>query len=285
MKCVSCRQSIDFEDLRRSCPRRAKLFGPKACHRSDNRHSPTADPCRCGRRASEHHVAHQSKGDPCDGCGLPASAHVSRKRINSRAIIARLAERDGWKCQLCLEPLGEPSPPFPSPLSIEPDHRIPLWQSKSNELANLQLAHKRCNMRKGGGAELSPSQQARDIKAFVRNCIIAWGTDPSRCLHGLGPALATVDHLLNDLGKATEALNLVEDAVARLRTMGDAYLPHLAVCQSKLGEILYRMERSDEASSAAKAGDQILARIYRATPDGRQQTGTNKPAPPCRAPR
>lgn len=54
----------------------------------------------------------------------------------------RLVERDGARCQLC----GRLFLPDYQP---EQDHRTPRSEGGGNELENLQLAHKVCNMVKG----------------------------------------------------------------------------------------------------------------------------------------
>jgi hypothetical protein len=269
MKCVWCKQAITFTDMRIECPRASKLFGRSKPHKSDNRHTPTGDPCECGRPADDHRVSHQPKGDPCE-CGLPASAHVWRQKLALGNVIVALAKRDGWTCQLCGKPFPTPHPPHPNPLSIEVDHSVPRWKSNCDELANLQLAHRQCNVKKGSGDEKSPRQQVQHARAQFRNIVlIAAATDARWLLERLAPALAGLNRLFIDLGRASEALTIVETAVAGFRhlysTRGDPYLPHLAVCQTKNAEILLWLGRNDESRLAAKAADEALARIYSAT--------------------
>lgn len=62
----------------------------------------------------------------------------------------QLAERDGANCALCLDPVdfGLKSPDDFSP-SV--DHIIPWSRGGRNDAANLQLAHRICNVRKGVG--------------------------------------------------------------------------------------------------------------------------------------
>lgn len=56
------------------------------------------------------------------------------------ADIARLLLRQKGKCAFCLKPLGKQTPHL--------DHYIPLSRGGSNEMSNLRLLHRLCNMRK-----------------------------------------------------------------------------------------------------------------------------------------
>jgi 5-methylcytosine-specific restriction endonuclease McrA len=49
-------------------------------------------------------------------------------------------------------------------LSVTIDHIVPVWTGGTEALENLRLAHRICNMRRGG-VEKSPAQRARDEKA------------------------------------------------------------------------------------------------------------------------
>lgn len=57
-------------------------------------------------------------------------------------------ERDDWTCRICHAPIDR-SATAPSPLAASIDHRVPLSVGGKHELANLQAAHFRCNVRKG----------------------------------------------------------------------------------------------------------------------------------------
>lgn len=60
---------------------------------------------------------------------------------------AEIAERDGWRCQLCGKkvPAG---PRFPDPRSASIDHIVPISDGGGDIKANVQLAHLRCNLSK-----------------------------------------------------------------------------------------------------------------------------------------
>ena len=59
-----------------------------------------------------------------------------------------LRARDGDNCQLCHE-LMDFDLPFTWRLSVTIDHKVPRAVGGTHALANLQLAHRRCNHRKG----------------------------------------------------------------------------------------------------------------------------------------
>jgi 5-methylcytosine-specific restriction endonuclease McrA len=60
---------------------------------------------------------------------------------------AYLADRDGHRCGLCGDPL-DLAVKHPDPAYASIDHVVPLAQGGGNDLANLQLAHLRCNLSK-----------------------------------------------------------------------------------------------------------------------------------------
>lgn len=59
-----------------------------------------------------------------------------------------IADRDGWICQLCGEPV-DPSLEWPHPLSQSLDHKTPLSKGGTHTRENCQLAHLKCNLAKG----------------------------------------------------------------------------------------------------------------------------------------
>lgn len=161
MKCQWCRQSIELSDCGMPCP------GVTGTHQPNNRHAPAGDPCPCGRASDEHRVAHQSKGEPCSSCGLPASCHSWRPAINLKEVVPALRARDGWKCALCAEPFDEVPPASPHPRSVTVDHVVTVWRRGTKDLSNLRLAHRICNMKRGGDG-VSPAQRRRDERAVEK---------------------------------------------------------------------------------------------------------------------
>lgn len=62
--------------------------------------------------------------------------------------VARLAERDGWTCWLCGGDI-DPTATVSSPWRATIDHLVPRSRGGGHEPANLRLAHRRCNTRRG----------------------------------------------------------------------------------------------------------------------------------------
>ena len=69
-----------------------------------------------------------------------------------RNAVAKLRHRDGDDCAICGEPIDFTLPPSPAPqrsMNATIDHRVSRADGGRDSLANLQLAHGRCNQRKG----------------------------------------------------------------------------------------------------------------------------------------
>jgi 5-methylcytosine-specific restriction endonuclease McrA len=64
-------------------------------------------------------------------------------------------ERDGWICQVCKKKVRQDLK-YPHPMSASLDHIKPLALGGSHTRTNVQLAHLRCNFKKGdvGGGQL-----------------------------------------------------------------------------------------------------------------------------------
>lgn len=60
----------------------------------------------------------------------------------------RIGERDGWTCWLCGHRV-DPHAPAGSPSAPTVDHVVPKSRGGSDDNANLRLAHRRCNGRRG----------------------------------------------------------------------------------------------------------------------------------------
>lgn len=59
-----------------------------------------------------------------------------------------IADRDGWICSLCGDPIDRDAP-YTDRLSLSIDHVVPLTKGGTDELANLRAAHMGCNATKG----------------------------------------------------------------------------------------------------------------------------------------
>lgn len=61
---------------------------------------------------------------------------------------SEIGDRDGWVCQLCREPVDS-SLDYPDPWSASVDHVVPLSEGGDDVRSNVQIAHLRCNLKKG----------------------------------------------------------------------------------------------------------------------------------------
>lgn len=68
----------------------------------------------------------------------------------SGEVVARdaVAKRDGYRCGICSRKV-DMARQWPHPLSPSLDHIVPLSAGGGHEMANVQLAHLRCNVSKG----------------------------------------------------------------------------------------------------------------------------------------
>lgn len=80
--------------------------------------------------------------------------HDQRRRAQKRGVPSErfkhqeIFDRDRWVCQICGQPVGQ-SLRGRNPDAPSLDHRIPLAKGGPHTRANVQLAHYRCNMKKG----------------------------------------------------------------------------------------------------------------------------------------
>lgn len=91
--------------------------------------------------------AHPTIGAVCPICLRPLSRKPPRVKrfathVLRRANALAVAERDGWICQLCLEPVT-PSGPVMHRASV--DHIVRRRDGGTRDMANLRLAHQSCN--------------------------------------------------------------------------------------------------------------------------------------------
>lgn len=79
-----------------------------------------------------------------------ARAAAAGKRC-SAADVRWLQERQAGKCAICLLKIGK--------LAWDIDHRVPLVADGTNDRANLQITHARCNRQKGRHDEIKFAQE------------------------------------------------------------------------------------------------------------------------------
>lgn len=159
------RYSTEHDDEPRDCmfcgssfrpkQRNAAVFCSRACKDKARREAQKA-----ARIASK-------KPRSCEFCGdvvtpaMRSDARFCSEQCNERAhkvgrrrfyrdsdsrlrSIARLVERDGFLCGICLDPLDFEAA-WPDPASVSFDHIAPLSLGGSNAESNLRLTHLACN--------------------------------------------------------------------------------------------------------------------------------------------
>lgn len=146
MTCAVC--GIGFEQPRKGYRRRT--CSP-ACQRAAQRE--TLHSCAdCGAKVP-------STRKRCDDCrDAVLREHYQGKNRRRRAVkrkadaepytLAEIAERDRFRCQLCRRKVNMQLR-SPHPRSPTIDHVIPIVEGGGDVRANVQLAHRDCNTRKG----------------------------------------------------------------------------------------------------------------------------------------
>lgn len=84
--------------------------------------------------------------------------------MNTRATLQRIIDRDGSNCWLCGKPVDLTLPPFDT-WRASIDHVLERRNGGTNALANLKLAHSRCNSRRD---DLFPATSHDPVKNSTR---------------------------------------------------------------------------------------------------------------------
>jgi len=104
----------------------------------------------CGRQCKNRYFARIRRAQLRNvGTGDPVRFH-------------EIAERDGWRCQLCSKPVHR-NAQVPHPNAPVLDHIIPLSKRGTHEPSNVQLAHFMCNSIKSDGTYGVAGEQLRLI--------------------------------------------------------------------------------------------------------------------------
>lgn len=159
----------------RTCRPCRRAGRPTNCRNCDLELKPTQR-LYCSTRCANGHA--QLRETPCAGCGqtrpcwfisgrrvvnawLCEPCRAERRRANNRRKNAkrrgaRLAEqftvkqvgdRDGWRCHLCKRKV-DPATPGTDPQGPTIDHLLPIAAGGLDELVNVALAHRSCNVRR-----------------------------------------------------------------------------------------------------------------------------------------
>lgn len=99
----------------------------------------------------------------CPACKVEATRSTNRRKnvkrrgaqVGIRYTLTELGDRDGWRCHLCRKPVDR-TLPGTDQRGPTVDHLIPLVDGGTDELANVALAHRACNVKRrdGGIAQL-----------------------------------------------------------------------------------------------------------------------------------
>lgn len=73
------------------------------------------------------------------------------RRSGTRPTVAKLADRDGWRCHICGKRIDATLTGTKSKYKASIDHLVPLSDDGPDEMWNCKLAHLRCNSKRGAG--------------------------------------------------------------------------------------------------------------------------------------
>lgn len=158
--CEFCGDTFEFLDNGSSGPGR---FCSLACRDASMRTGATVQCEICGAgfyappsREAARFCSPQCHGDAKRKFPPGESRRQAARRRRAAKLAAEverystqeIAERDGWRCQICKRPVPR-SAAHPNPRSASIDHIVPLSEGGGDVKANVQLAHLKCNLSKG----------------------------------------------------------------------------------------------------------------------------------------
>jgi hypothetical protein len=93
----------------------------------------------------------------------------------SRNRIHEVAERDGWDCHLCREPIDPDlhavsEHAVQHPMEATLDHVIPRSEGGTRNIENLRLAHRCCNMQRGADPIEESASRPSHIETARAGC-------------------------------------------------------------------------------------------------------------------
>lgn len=124
----------------------SKHGDPLAVPRRGKKSQPDRPPIECATCGREFNPGPSHLRKYCSRACRPSGKRKST--YTSRTVTLKLAKQDGWDCALCGTPVDS-SYYFPHPLAPTVDHKIAVVSGGTDEWGNLQLAHFRCNVRRG----------------------------------------------------------------------------------------------------------------------------------------
>lgn len=137
-------------------------IAPRACNVCGKTFTPSSRKVKrcseaCANKAALAYIKRRYRADAAFRERMLAAAHARRADKlgmgDAKILLSYLIGRDHGKCGICRKPVrARKGPMMPSI-----DHIIPLSHGGTHELANVQLAHYRCNLSKnnrGSGEQL-----------------------------------------------------------------------------------------------------------------------------------
>ena len=144
------------DDCRAWNARQSKAYAARVIEREGVSPTQKARPRRTARRClacSETLPLNRRDWRYCGSCGPVARGKLNRGAKIPPALRAEIYERDGWKCQICSLPVDPDLDPQDG-MAATLDHIEPQSFAliPDNGPANLRLAHRSCNSRRGNRA-------------------------------------------------------------------------------------------------------------------------------------
>jgi predicted nucleic acid-binding Zn ribbon protein len=157
--CLHCKRIFGAPQRNsRFCSRKCKDGARNATNAQERLETKAQKPRSCLLCGSPIPPTSRSDKKYCsETCGSAARINLGRMdrrlRVTDGTKIrffrrSDIYKRDGWKCQICLEPI-KPSLRFPDPNCASIDHIIPVSMGGTNRPENLQASHLRCNVSLG----------------------------------------------------------------------------------------------------------------------------------------
>ena len=140
----SCKAKFHYQEVRWGSTNSAPITFARCAH--------------CGRSKTMSLVRTSPYCGPCFRAGHQMKRQ-NQQRANGSVEYDRIDifERDQWTCQICGEHV-DGNVRFPDPMAATIDHIEPVSQGGADAPSNVQLAHSKCNSRKGARVPAAAAQ-------------------------------------------------------------------------------------------------------------------------------
>lgn len=156
-RCASCdSEFVPVRQRQTACSKRCRSalsarVSPKNPDWIEGRRSEREIPCMdCGEL-----ILSRANRQACAACKAKRNQTTNRRKsakrkgaaVGVRYTLAELGERDGWRCHLCRRSVDRT---LPGTAAMGPtvDHLVPLAAGGMDELRNVSLAHRSCNVQR-----------------------------------------------------------------------------------------------------------------------------------------